>query len=142
VRESIAPPLYNTGRAEVTIDIAGANPSSITFTPSGLIVEGWRRVEGTFPIGAGATGITVTLKNGSGAPGPAWFDDIRIHPFDATMKTYVFDPVTLRQMAILDERNYASIYEYNYEGQLTRLKKETERGIGTVQEHRSELRKQ
>jgi hypothetical protein len=37
-------------------------------------------------------------------------------------------------MAELDERNYATYYEYNEEGQLMRIKKETEKGVMTIQE--------
>jgi hypothetical protein len=141
VRENLSSPFYDDGSADVTLEIAGAVSSTVTLVASGLIIEGWRRIDTTFVIPAGATEIKATLRNGSSAAGPAWFDDLRIHPFNATVKSYVFDPVTLRLMAILDERNFASLYEYNSEGQLIRLKKETERGIATIQESRSDLRK-
>ena len=39
-------------------------------------------------------------------------------------------------MAELDERNYAKIYEYDEQGKLTRVKKETEMGVMTIQENR------
>ena len=66
-----------------------------------------------------------------------YFDDIRIFPFDASMKTYVYDPINMRLAAELDERHYATFYEYNEEGQLVRIKKETEKGIMTIQETKS-----
>ena len=47
----------------------------------------------------------------------------------------------LRLMADLDENNYATYYEYDDDGTLIRVKKETERGIMTVQESRSALLK-
>ena len=50
------------------------------------------------------------------------------------MKSYVYDPRSLRLMAVLDEQNFATLYEYDGEGQLTRTKKETEKGIVTLQE--------
>jgi hypothetical protein len=40
-------------------------------------------------------------------------------------------------MAELDENNYATFYEYDLEGGLIRVKKETEKGIFTIQETRS-----
>jgi hypothetical protein len=40
-------------------------------------------------------------------------------------------------MADLDENNFASFYEYDDDGTLIRVKKETERGIKTVRETRS-----
>ena len=51
------------------------------------------------------------------------------------------DPVNLRLMAELDENNYATFYEYDDDGTLVRLKKETERGIKTIKETRSALLK-
>ena len=66
--------------------------------------------------------------------GSCLFDDLRIFPFNGTMKSYVYDPVSLKLSAELDERNYASIYEYNEEGKLIRIKKETERGVMTIRE--------
>jgi hypothetical protein len=39
-------------------------------------------------------------------------------------------------MAELDENNYSTFYEYDDEGNLMRLKKETERGIMTIKETR------
>jgi hypothetical protein len=45
-------------------------------------------------------------------------------------------------MAELDENNYATFYEYDDEGTLTRVKKETEKGIKTIRETRSALLKE
>ena len=53
------------------------------------------------------------------------------------MKSYVYDPITLWLTAELDDNNYATFYEYDQEGQLIRIKKETARGIMTIQESRS-----
>jgi len=49
--------------------------------------------------------------------------------------------VNLRLMAELDENNYATFYEYDDDGTLIRVKKETERGIQTIKESRSALLK-
>jgi hypothetical protein len=70
-----------------------------------------------------------------------YFDDIRIHPFNADMKTYVYDPQTLRLMAELDENNYATFYNYDEEGQLIRVKKETVQGVKTIKETRTSKQK-
>jgi YD repeat-containing protein len=48
----------------------------------------------------------------------------------------VYDPVNLRFTAELDERHFATFYEYDNEGRLVRVKKETERGVMTIQETR------
>ncbi|MGZ4062777.1 MAG: hypothetical protein ACXVP0_07425, partial [Bacteroidia bacterium] len=73
--------------------------------------------------------------------GNMYLDDIRVHPFNASMNTYVYDPKSLRIWAELDERNFATFYEYDQEGVLVRVKKETERGIFTIKETRNSFKK-
>ncbi|HEY1200087.1 MAG TPA: hypothetical protein VGE79_03850, partial [Niastella sp.] len=65
-----------------------------------------------------------------------------IHPFNAQMKSFAYDAVSLRLMAELDENNYATFYEYDDDGSLVRVKKETERGVQTIKESRSALMKE
>ena len=106
-------------------------------------VEGWQKFEYviTANLGAPATaGIQVKLENNRADA--VYFDDLRIHPFNANMKTYVYDINTLKPMAELDENNFATFYEYDEEGSLVRVKKETERGIVTLKEIRKNAVKQ
>jgi len=65
-----------------------------------------------------------------------------LHPFNANMKSFVYHPVTLRLAAELDENNYAAYYEYDDDGTLNRVKKETQRGVKTISETRSAMQKQ
>ena len=125
-------------KPKIYIDYTGET-SAGPFTPSGQIIDDWQRIEGVFTIPAGADDISIRLQSDSA---DVYFDDIRIFPYDGSMKTYVFDPVTLRLVAELDERNYATIYEYDEEGKLIRVKKETERGVMTIQENRTAIRKE
>jgi hypothetical protein len=67
------------------------------------------------------------------------YDDLRIHPKRSNMKSFVYRPTNLKLMATLDENNYATFYEYDSEGKLIRIKKETERGIVTLKENRQSL---
>jgi hypothetical protein len=108
--------------------------------PSGNIIEGWQRIEDTLTIPANADSLIFSMFATSSAP--VYFDDIRIHPFNANMKSFVYNPINLRLMAELDENNHATFYEYDDEGTLIRLKKETERGIKTIKETRSALLKE
>lgn len=78
--------------------------------------------------------ITLNALNGN-----VLFDDIRVQPDDASMKCYVYDPVTTRLVAEFDERHFATRYEYDAEGRLNRTKKETERGVMTIQEGRMSM---
>lgn len=121
--------------SSIDVSFEGAT-ETYSFTPTGAIIEGWQRIEGVFSIPEGSTDINLALNNAV-LPATAYFDDIRIHNADGNMKSFVYDPVTQRLMAELDENNYATIYEYDKEGGLVRVKKETERGIYTIQETRS-----
>ena len=101
------------------------------------IVEGWKRIEASFVLPSMATAFSLQLQ-GSGT---IYIDDIRIHPFDGQLKSYAYDPSSQRLWAELDENNFATFYEYDDEGILARVKKETERGIMTIRETRSSYRK-
>jgi hypothetical protein len=106
---------------------------------SGQEIEGWRRIEGYIDVPDTVWCYRVMLI--SGAADHSFFDDLRIHPAKASMRTFVHDPVTLRLVAELDENNYATFYEYDEEGRLIRIKRETERGIVTIRESRTGIRK-
>ena len=116
------------------------NGSSTTYTitANGNIIDGWQRIEQAFTVPAFASDIKIDLVNTStNSTTEVFFDDIRIHPFDANMKSFVYDPLTLRLSAELDNNNYATFYEYDEEGALIRVKKETERGIVTIKENKN-----
>ena len=117
----------------------GINNQLINLTCK-AIVEQWKLIEGTFDVPAGATGTGLTIKIQSALPS-MFIDDIRIHPVDSQMKTYAYDDQTMRLMAELDENAFATFYEYDSQGQLVRVKKETERGIVTLKESRSSYKK-
>jgi hypothetical protein len=114
---------------------------SIDFSPEGTIIEGWQRIYGTFNISKGQDidHIKVSLINDGGVI--SYFDDMRIHPFNSSMVSYVYHPIHLKIMAELDDNNFATFYEYDDEGSLVRIKKETERGILTIQESRKSVKK-
>lgn len=114
----------------------GSTPvgTPVLISPTGLIIDGWQKIEQKFKIPAGAAALKLDLiSNGQDAN----FDDIRVFPFNGSMKSYVYDPKTMRLMAELDERNYATFYEYDEEGKLIRVKKETEKGVMTIKESRN-----
>jgi hypothetical protein len=116
------------------------NAGVINLQPSGPIIDGWQRVDSVFVIPAGVTKMTLQLRNYNPTTyinnGTIYYDDIRIHPYNANMKSYVYDPVNLRLVAELDANNYATYYEYDAEGGLIRTKAETNEGIKTIQETR------
>jgi hypothetical protein len=70
----------------------------------------------------------------------SYFDDIRFSPINTVMKSYVYNPKILKHVAELDENNYATFFDYDEMGNLVRIRKETERGIMTIKEGRSNLK--
>ena len=106
-----------------------------SFEPKGALIDGWQkiegRIEGLFDVGV----LELTLLNTTASDFVA-LDDVRIQPIDASMTTYVYDPESFRLVAELDENHYAKFYDYDSEGKLARIRKETERGVKTIMESR------
>ncbi|MFK5854486.1 MAG: right-handed parallel beta-helix repeat-containing protein [Bacteroidota bacterium] len=141
--EMFSPPQITFTSPVILISFMLIDESTInlpTFVAKGPIIEGWQKIESEFTVPAEAIDITVSLLNAYPLI-DAYFDDIRIFPVNGSMKSYVYDPVNLRFIAELDENNYATFYEYDQEGKLTRIKKETEKGIVTLKESRSNMSK-
>lgn len=114
------------------------NTATVTLTCK-AVVEGWKLLEGAIDLSAAGAGpFTLTIAPSGGT---VYIDDLRVHPFDAHLKSYVYDDKTMRLMAEIDENGFASFYEYDDEGLLIRVKKETERGVMTIKESRSSYRK-
>lgn len=109
------------------------------FHTSGEIIDGWQRIIGEFTVPENADDFTLELvnKNSTDSGEVAYFDDIRVLPTKGNMKSFVYDQKNQRLMAELDENNYGTFYEYDMEGGLVRIKKETEKGVFTIQETRS-----
>jgi hypothetical protein len=113
------------------------NTTPSKFYPIGEIIDGWQRIIGEFTVPINADDIQIELINENIDSKMAYFDDIRVLPTNGNMKSFVYDQKTQRLMAELDENNYSTFYEYDLEGGLIRIKKETEKGIFTIQETRS-----
>jgi len=127
------------GAVQVVCDYPSPNPNVVfDLTPTGPIIDGWQRVIGEFEVQIDIEKLNIKLI--SSATG-SYFDDVRVMPFNGNMKSFVYDSLNQRLMAELDENNYATFYEYDYEGGLVRVKKETERGVFTIQETRSKSSK-
>ncbi|WP_217603525.1 hypothetical protein [Chitinophaga sp. GbtcB8] len=126
---------------DIKLVVKGTGGSiAIVAHPSGGIIDGWQRYEQVVDLPPGTDSLSIILQVTGTAT--VFFDDIRLHPYNANMKSFVYDRQSLRLMAELDENNYATFYEYDDDGTLTRLKKETERGIKTIKETRSALIKE
>ena len=140
-----ANPSDRTGIEVKWYDVNGnAISSPVTFLePVGNMVEGWQKVEGEFYAPANADLGEVRLmfrsKNTGNQADRMLWDDIRFHPYDGNQQTYVYDPGNFRLKATLDQNNFATFYEYDDQGNLFLVRKETDRGIMTLQESRAHL---
>lgn len=134
---------YDKGAISVSFkDVNGAIIGTpVVFKPSGEIIDGWQRIIGEFIVPTNVDDMLLELVNLSIDSKMVYFDDIRVLPSKGNMKSFVYDQKTQRLMAELDENNYSTFYEYDLEGGLVRIKKETEKGVFTIQETRSGNRK-
>jgi len=110
-------------------------------------INGWQRVvykmniPNTYSTLPNAAATQMILHNNASGGNNVYIDDLRIQPYQSIMKTYVYDDATRRLAAELDENNFATFYEYDEEGALARVKKETSKGIFTVKEIRKNISK-
>lgn len=124
-------PRQATTATTITLNGQSLLNSAMTFP----VVEGWKKVEVPFTLPPGTTSFNLTIQ----PAGTLYVDDIRVHPFSAPMHTMVYDANSLRVMAMLDQNNFATFYEYDDEGNQIRIKKETELGIVTIAETTTSL---
>ena len=65
--------------------------------------------------------------------GDIYLDDVRIQPLQSEMVCYVYDEAQ-RIVASFDDQHFASLFQYNMEGELIRKRKETVEGVKTISE--------
>jgi hypothetical protein len=108
----------------------------------GKVIEGWQKMDIEFKVAANS-GYDNRIFAFHFSPGsePLYVDDIRISPKTGGMMTYVYDPNNFWLRASLNVDNYATLFYYDEEGNLTLKKQETEEGIFTLQESRGRLKK-
>lgn len=102
-----------------------------TLPPVGAIIEGWQQIAGEILVPSETEYFELGFKSGSS--GTAYYDDLRLFPSSGNMTSYVYDE-QFRVSATLDENNFATYYSYDAEGKMHLLRKETERGVQTIQE--------
>jgi len=95
-------------------------------------IEGWRQVTGhfTYQVTLAAiqcTKIIFSIINHTDSS--IFIDDFRMHPYQANMKSFVYNPFNLLPVALLDENNFATIYQYDEQQQVQNIIKETEKGL-------------
>lgn len=127
---------------KLTADVLLNSISISTLVKKSPIINGWQKFDYEFTIPANSNPLPLRFLFQNTGNGNVFVDDVRVLPYNANMVTSVYDPYSLRLWAQLDDRNFATIYEYDNEGVLVRIKKETETGMKTIQETRNSFKKQ
>ncbi len=110
---------------------------TVNETALGPLIEGWKKYDVTFT----SSGTSVIINFGLSGGSLFSMDDVRIQPFQSTLKTFVYNPQTLRLAAELDNQNYATFYNYDQAGTMVQVKKETVKGIATIKTTRSNMKR-
>jgi hypothetical protein len=117
----------NTGGSITSPSINSAGTTT-TLAKVSNTIDGWVLYRANVTVNDNSQ-VTFTFPQGQ------YYDDLRVFPSTSNVKTYVYHPFKTYLMAILDENDYATFYEYNNRNQLVRLKKETEKGVITITEN-------
>jgi hypothetical protein len=72
----------------------------------------------------GSNNIEIGCKNTTSSGRSIYFDDFRVHPLGASVKSYVYDQSTGQILAILNNDNLYTRYVYNDAGKLTKTYQE------------------
>ena len=122
---------YHGLSPSILIKEAGPSGMQVSNFQQGKPINGWYQISGTFTVPSAQFELVL-----NGGIWGALFDDIRMHPIDANLKTFVYDQSNGRLKATLDENNYATYHEYDYQGIPSQIKRETQSGILTISESR------
>jgi len=117
---------------------AGVNLASSILSLNQNDIEGWRRMELSviIPPSTAAGNVIRLAIVPTGSNQNITFDDVRIHPSNTAISSYVYDPKTYLLRAELDDNNFATFYNYDAEDNTVQVKKETEKGIVTINQTR------
>jgi len=110
--------------------------NQVELKPSGFMIEDWQRVDADFVYQGGI----LKIEFDKGSLNALRVDDVRIHPKEGQMQSYVYDAKYARLMYMLDFNNYYSKYNYDGDGNISSVQKETERGIKTIKENKSYIK--
>ncbi len=121
------------------VQVLSGNTVLKTFTvdPMASMIDGWYKVEGEFEMPTSASKFKLRLFTVE--DDDVLLDDLRIQPFNSSMKTYVYDPKDYSLQAILNDHNYFVEFIYDSEGGLIQKNVETDRGKKTISINRSNI---
>lgn len=130
---------FNNARVIINQSSGGGILARDTLYPTGPIIENWQRINEKVEIQDDVDCIEIKLQNFGESNLVVNFDDLRIHPFNASMVSVNYHLDDNRIESILDENNYATFFKYDKEGDVVSVFKETPDGIYSIYESRSAL---
>lgn len=122
----------------VSLSASGAT-LTVGSTTTSKIIEGWQKLDIELSVDNNNSVISFTFTPGTN---PFYVDDVRFSPKTGGITTYVYDPEKLWLRASLNVDNYATLFFYDEEGNLTLKKQETEKGVFTITESRGHVSEQ
>jgi hypothetical protein len=102
----------------------------------GKVVEGWQKIDVEFSNSDIERVVAFEFNPGTTT---MYVDDFRYSPKLGGITTYVYDADKFWLRASLNVDNYATLFFYDEEGNLTIKKQETEKGIFTITESRGHI---
>ena len=117
----------------------GAGVISHTASPE-IRVGDWVRKEYVFEVISGHDNISLSFQKSNSAEGVIYIDDFRVTPYNSASQAFVYDSETYNVKAILDQNNFAALYQYDEQGNLVISKKETLEGIKSISSNRSNIK--
>ena len=99
------------------------------------VIDGWTWHQYTFAFSTNVEQLKFEIF--SEKLGEVLIDDVRLTPYRSISSAFSYDQYNQRLMATLDQNNFATFYNYDEEGGLVQVKRETEKGIQTISTQRS-----
>lgn len=129
---------YISADMYIRITYGGGSSNTFYFTQASPIIDGWQKFEVEYTVPADPECFDFFAIN---TQQDMYLDDLRTHPFKATMNTMVYDNETLLPTASHDNYNFSTFFQYDKALNRVGIKVETVEGIHSVNETRSGIAK-
>ena len=116
--------------AELFYHVPPASPEVVAVTEESFRAGDWYLLTADIEV-PGTIKSTISVR---AAGGTVYVDDFRLHPVDAPFTSYVYDHWTGEVVAVLDNENIASRFQYDNAGRLVKTEQETREGFRRVTE--------
>lgn len=128
-----------TGEVEtLPFEVLGTHSVSLQ---NEIRVGNWVRKEYVLETDVSSSVLTMRFHKPKTLMGVVYIDDFKITPYNSASKTFVYDNHTFDLKAILDDNHFATMYQYDEQGNLVITKKETVHGVKSITSNRSNVKR-